>query len=67
MQVKCTLCDKIDSLQDNTLEAKKLRNRRTYMYLCPDCRGRIDKKTKERRATGRFRLYEENKQHDPYI
>lgn len=67
MQVKCTICDQIDSLQDNSLLAKRLRNRRIYMYLCKDCYTRIELKTKERHATGNFHLYEEHKKEDEYI
>lgn len=67
MQVKCTLCDNIEELEDHTIKAKRLRNRRTYMYLCNTCYERIEYKTKARHATGRFRLYEEKKQQEPYI
>lgn len=61
MQVKCVLCDKIEDIEDNSLQAKRLRNRRIYMYLCQECHQRIDDKTKQRHATGSFRLYEEKK------
>ncbi|RKQ37358.1 DUF2197 domain-containing protein [Oceanobacillus halophilus] len=64
MQVQCTLCDRIDSLEDNTLQAKRLRNRRIYMYLCRTCYERIDNKTKQRHATGKFQLYNEKKEKD---
>ncbi|WP_156290465.1 YlaI family protein [Oceanobacillus salinisoli] len=67
MQVKCTLCDRIDTLMDSTLQAKRLRNRRINMYLCKTCYDRIDAKTKERHATGKFRLYEEKRQDDQFI
>ncbi|WP_085992512.1 YlaI family protein [Oceanobacillus senegalensis] len=67
MQVKCTLCDRIDSLMDNSFQAKKLRNRRRYMYLCDNCYERIDNKTKQRHATGKFRLYKEKKREDDFI
>lgn len=67
MQVKCTLCDKIDELEDDSFRAKRLRNRRSYMYLCDACYERIEVKTKERHATGKFKLYREKKDEEEYI
>lgn len=61
MQVKCTICDKIDELKDNSYQAKRLRNRRISMYLCRECYDRITEKTKNRHETGEFRLYREKK------
>ncbi len=52
---------------DNSFQAKKLRNRRRYMYLCDNCYERIDNKTKQRHATGKFRLYKEKKREDDFI
>lgn len=66
MKVKCVLCDKIEQIDDFSLQAKQLRNRWIKMYLCQPCYNRIDKKTNERLATGKFRLYKE-KDTDPYI
>lgn len=62
MQVKCVLCDIVEDIEDYSLQAKRLRNRRIHMYLCQECHHRIDSKTKKRHATGNFRLYEEQKQ-----
>lgn len=67
MQVKCVLCDTIEELDDYSLQAKRLRNRRLHMYLCKTCNERIDYKTKQRHATGNFRLYEEKKNKDDLI
>jgi len=67
MQVKCTICDRIDELNDNSFEAKRLRNRRTHMYLCSECNERINIKTKARHNTGNFNLYKENKNKEEYI
>lgn len=67
MQVKCAICDRIDAIQDDSFQAKRLRNRRKYMYLCKDCYKRIELKTKERHATGKFQLFEEKKKEDEYI
>ncbi|MFC3884252.1 YlaI family protein [Bacillus songklensis] len=61
MRVKCVLCDKIESIEDETLLAKRLRNRPIHTYMCADCRDRIEKRTKERMETGKFRLYEPRK------
>ncbi|MDC3416521.1 YlaI family protein [Aquibacillus salsiterrae] len=57
MRVKCVLCDSIESINSNSLQAKRLRNRRIHMYLCPTCDERIEEKTKKRHATGNFKLY----------
>lgn len=57
LDVKCVLCDQVEELKDNSIEAKKLRNRRMHMYLCSPCNDRITKKTKERHSTGNFQLY----------
>ncbi|QKY68922.1 YlaI family protein [Lentibacillus sp. CBA3610] len=58
MKVQCVLCDVLHELEDNALQAKRLRNRRIHMYLCPECYERIDNNTKKRHATGSFRLYD---------
>ncbi|WP_188454523.1 YlaI family protein [Virgibacillus oceani] len=61
MQVKCVICDNIEDINDSSLQAKRLRNRRIHMYLCESCYQRIDDKTKARHASGNFRLYREKK------
>ncbi|MFS0672307.1 YlaI family protein [Ornithinibacillus sp. 179-J 7C1 HS] len=67
MQVKCTLCDIVENIEDYSLQAKRLRNRKTYMYLCNTCNDRIKERTIERLATGNFRFYEEKKKEDELI
>jgi uncharacterized protein YlaI len=57
MRVKCVLCDKIENINSDTLQAKRLRNRPIHTYMCKDCDERIAEKTKNRIATGNFRLY----------
>lgn len=64
MRVKCPLCDKIEVLDDQSFQAKKLRNRRKHMYLCKECYARIEFKTNERHATGNFKLYRVKKKSD---
>jgi uncharacterized protein YlaI len=61
MRVKCVLCDKIESIEDETLIAKRLRNRPIHTYMCNPCHQRIEEKTNLRLATGNFRLYREKK------
>lgn len=67
MQVKCVICDQVESIDDQSLQAKRLRNRRIHMYLCQPCYNRIDEKTKERHATGNFHLYRKPKQKEDLI
>ena len=57
MRVKCVLCDTIETINSDTLEAKRLRNRPIHTYMCKACDERIAEKTKNRLATGNFRLY----------
>lgn len=66
MKVKCVLCDTIEHIDQYSLQAKQLRNRSNKMYLCKACYTRIDEKTKQRHATGKFRLYKEKKD-DQYM
>lgn len=67
MHVKCVICDKIEDIDDHSLQAKRLRNRRLNMYLCTICNERIAKKTKTRHSTGNFRLYKEEKKENDFI
>lgn len=57
MRVKCVICDKIESINDETLQAKQLRNRPIHTYMCNECHGRIAENTKKRLQTGNFRFY----------
>ncbi|WP_084315629.1 YlaI family protein [Thalassobacillus devorans] len=61
MRVQCVICDEINSIDSNCLQAKRLRNRRLTTYMCPSCHERIGEKTKKRLATGDFRIYKERK------
>ncbi|SHF48468.1 YlaI family protein [Ornithinibacillus halophilus] len=67
MQVKCVICDKIEEIDNDSLQAKRLRNRRIHMYLCTPCNERIKEKTILRHSTGKFQLFEEKKNEDEYI
>lgn len=57
MRVKCVMCDTIEELVDDTLEAKRLRNRPIHTHMCGNCQQRIEQRTKERLATGKFHFY----------
>lgn len=61
MQVQCVICDNIESIPSNSIEAKRLINRRIHTYLCKECNQRITEKTKERHQTGNFKLYSSKK------
>ncbi|NLP49445.1 YlaI family protein [Bacillus sp. RO1] len=66
MRVKCVICDKIESINDETLVAKRLRNRPIHTYMCDECNERIEKRTNERKATGNFKLYEQKQNQDEW-
>ncbi|KUP07663.1 hypothetical protein Q73_04840 [Bacillus coahuilensis m2-6] len=57
MKVKCVICERIDTLQDENPLAKKLRNRPIHTYLCDECNDRIATKTKENRDPETYRLH----------
>ncbi|MFD1735665.1 YlaI family protein [Bacillus salitolerans] len=61
MRVKCALCDIIETIDDETLIAKRLRNRPIHTYMCKSCYIRIEERTNERLTSGNFRLYKEKK------
>lgn len=50
MNVKCILCDKIETIDDDTLIAKRLKNRPIHTYMCDECHDRITRKTLARHA-----------------
>ncbi|MEI3606763.1 YlaI family protein [Pseudogracilibacillus sp. SE30717A] len=64
MQVQCILCDKIESIEDSSLQAKRLLNRKVQSYLCKSCNDRITEKTKKRYDTGKFHLYSSKNKHE---
>ncbi|QDP40049.1 DUF2197 domain-containing protein [Radiobacillus deserti] len=67
MRVKCVLCDSIEKIDSNSLQAKRLRNRRIHMYICEPCYDRVGENTKKRHATGNFKLFKERKEEDSLI
>ena len=57
MRVQCVICDTIEELVDDTLEAKRLRNRPIHTHMCNACHNRITERTQERLATGSFHFF----------
>ncbi|WP_428908782.1 YlaI family protein [Niallia sp. Krafla_26] len=66
MRVKCVICDKIENIENDSFQAKRLRNRPIYTYMCQTCNDRITEKTNERIATGNFHLYRSKIQPDDW-
>ncbi|MCU9612243.1 YlaI family protein [Caldibacillus lycopersici] len=66
MKVKCVICDQIESLDDDSPIAKKLRNRPIHTYMCQQCYDRIKEKTEARISTGKFKLYSTNVPEDEW-
>ncbi|SDY77819.1 Uncharacterized protein YlaI [Evansella caseinilytica] len=67
MRVKCVICDKIETLNDHSPLAKRLRNRPIHTYMCDECFERIEARTNERKATGKFKLYSKKEREDEWI
>lgn len=66
MRVKCVICDKIESIEDDSFQAKRLRNRPIHTFMCKTCEERITDRTNERIATGNFKLYRSNEDKDDW-
>lgn len=66
MRVKCVICDKIETIPDESQIAKRLRNRPIHTYMCNECDERIAKKTLDHIATGNFKLYRPNTEKDDW-
>lgn len=45
MKVKCILCDSKLEIDDQSIEAKKIRNHPLYLYTCPTCSNRVTQQT----------------------
>ncbi|MFD2443374.1 YlaI family protein [Bacillus sp. CGMCC 1.16607] len=56
MKVKCVICDKVESIENESLQAKRLRNRPIHTFMCKDCDERIAEKTKVRLDSGKFQF-----------
>ncbi|WP_226665909.1 YlaI family protein [Metabacillus litoralis] len=66
MRVKCVICDTVETINDETLIAKRLRNRPIHTYMCKTCHERIEERTNDRIATGNFKLYRDKKTDDSW-
>lgn len=66
MRVKCVLCDKIEVIENDKFEAKRLRNRPIHTYMCQECTERITTRTNERIATGNFKFYQPKQEDDQW-
>ena len=64
MQVQCVICDKIETIEDHSLQAKRLYHRKVQSYLCQSCNERIAKNTTKRHETGNFKLYNSQKRNN---
>ncbi|WP_412520151.1 DUF2197 domain-containing protein [Staphylococcus simulans] len=42
IKVQCIICDTEVLIDENTLEAKQLRNHPMRTFMCEDCRSRLD-------------------------
>jgi len=67
MRVKCVLCDNIENIDDDSPQAKKLRNRLNSTFMCQPCSERIKQKTLERLQNEDFKLYQSEETEDPYL
>lgn len=66
MRVKCVICDKIESINDESPIAKRLRNRPIHTYMCNECSERITDRTNARIETGNFRLFKTKSEKDDW-
>ncbi|MBD7936867.1 MULTISPECIES: YlaI family protein [Cytobacillus] len=66
MKVQCVICDKIEAIDNESYEAKRLRNRPIHTYMCVECNDRITTKTNERAATGNFKLYRSKQEEEEW-
>lgn len=64
MKVKCVICDKIEAIDTDSFQAKRLRNSPIHTFMCKECEERITRRTNERFATGNFKLYQPNEEDD---
>jgi uncharacterized protein YlaI len=56
MKVKCVICDKVENIENESLLAKRLRNRPIHTFMCKICETRIAERTKQRLASGKFQF-----------
>lgn len=66
MRVKCVICDNIETIDDQTSLAKRLRNRPIHTFMCDSCADRIGQKTKAHWGSGDFTLYHHHTEKDEW-
>ena len=67
MRVKCVLCDSIENIDNDSPQAKKLRNRLNSTFMCHSCSERITQSTLKRHRNEIFKLFESDDADDPYL
>lgn len=67
MRVKCVICDVVESINNDSPQAKKLRNRPIHTYMCQPCYTRIESRTIGRKNTGNFKEHTPSEETDDYI
>jgi uncharacterized protein YlaI len=66
MRVKCVICDKVETIENESLQAKRLRNRPIHTFMCTTCEDRITEKTNARIETGKFQFNRPKKDEDEW-
>lgn len=46
MKIKCMICDRVNEVEDQSLLAKKMRNKPLTSYICTECHDRVAENTK---------------------
>lgn len=67
MRVKCVICDNIESINNDSPIAKKLRNRLNSTFMCDSCSVRIKQNTLKRHEDKNFQLYQSKETDDEYL
>ena len=57
MKARCILCEQIDILDDNSIEAKKLKNHPISTYMCTNCSAKITIQTQKRMSNKQYMVY----------
>lgn len=57
MKARCIVCEQIDILDNDSIEAKNLKNHPIRTYMCACCNDKISKKTKQRMSQGAYKIY----------
>ncbi|MGJ5712223.1 DUF2197 domain-containing protein [Staphylococcus auricularis] len=50
-KVQCVICDTEVYIDENTLEAKRLRNDPMHTFMCDECKSRLDKPKQRKQVT----------------